>query len=98
MRVQAAIPFLKKYIPGQPTIITQFMAGGGGRKATNHIYNNVTPDGLILGNVGAGLIANAVLGATGVQYELDKLVLLGAANGSSHYVFKRGRETGPGQP
>jgi len=88
MRVQAALPFLKKYIPGQPTIVVQFMPGGGGRKATNHIYSNVQPDGLTLANVGAGLIANAVLGATGVQYELDKLILLGAANGSSHYVFK----------
>jgi tripartite-type tricarboxylate transporter receptor subunit TctC len=88
MRVQAALPFLKKYIPGQPTIVVQFMPGGGGRKATNHIYNNAKPDGLTLANVGAGLIANAVLGATGVQYDLDKLILLGAANGSSHYVFK----------
>jgi tripartite-type tricarboxylate transporter receptor subunit TctC len=63
------------------------MPGGGGRKATNHIYANAKADGLTLGNVGAGLIANAVLGAAGVQYDLHKLILLGAANGSSHYVF-----------
>ncbi len=88
MRVQAAIPFLRKYIPGQPTIVAQFMPGGGGRKAANHIYNSVRPDGLTLGNVGAGLIANAVLGSTGVEYNVDRLILLGAANGSAHYVFK----------
>lgn len=41
MRVQAAIPFLKKYIPGEPTIVSQFMPGGGGRKASNYIYRNV---------------------------------------------------------
>jgi tripartite-type tricarboxylate transporter receptor subunit TctC len=75
MRVQAAIPFLKKYIPGEPTIVVQFMPGGGGRKATNHIYANAKADGLTLGNVGAGLIANAVLGTTGVRYDLDKLNL-----------------------
>jgi hypothetical protein len=35
LRVQAAIPFLKKYLPGEPIIVTQFMPGGGGRKASN---------------------------------------------------------------
>ncbi|MDH3445692.1 MAG: hypothetical protein OEN50_17330 [Deltaproteobacteria bacterium] len=88
MRVQAAAPFLKKYIPGNPTVVTQFMPGGGGRKAANHIFANVKPDGLTMGNVGAGLIANAVLDATGVQYDIDKLILLGAANGTVQYVFK----------
>lgn len=87
MRVQAALPFLRKYIPGSPTVVVQFMPGGGGRKAANHIFASVKPDGLTMGNVGAGLIANAVLDATGVQYDIDKLILLGAANGTVQYVF-----------
>jgi len=87
MRVQACLPYLKKYIPGNPTIVVQFMPGGGGRKAANHVFSNVKPDGLIMGNVGAGLIANAVLDATGVQYDVDKLILLGAPNGAVQYVF-----------
>src|SRR3982751_4687362 len=72
LRVQAAIPFLRKYIPGEPVIVTQFMPGGGGRKAANYIYGNAKPDGLTFGNVGSGLVANAVLGSTGVQYDLNK--------------------------
>jgi tripartite-type tricarboxylate transporter receptor subunit TctC len=87
MRVQAALPYLKKYIPGNPTIVIQFMPGGGGRKAANHVFSNAKADGLTMGNVGAGLIANAILGATGVQYDIDKLILLGAANGTVQYVF-----------
>ena len=87
MRVQAALPYLKKYIPGNPTIVVQFMPGGGGRKAANHVFSNVKADGLTMGNVGAGLIANAILDATGVQYDIDKLILLGAANGTVQYVF-----------
>src|SRR5437773_6568903 len=67
LRVQAAIPFLKKYLPGEPIIVTQFMPGCGGRKATNYIYRNAKPDGLTLGNVGSGLVANAVLATTGVE-------------------------------
>ena len=87
MRTQAALPFLKKYLPGEPIIVTQFMPGGGGRKATNFIARNAKPDGLTLGNVGSGLVANAVLGSTGVEYDLDKLIYLGSSNSQAQYVF-----------
>lgn len=87
LRVQAAIPFLKKYLPGEPIIVTQFMPGGGGRKATNYISRNVKPDGLTIGNVGSGLVANAILGTTGVEYDLDKLIYLGSPNSTTQYVF-----------
>jgi len=87
LRVQAAIPYLKKYLPGEPIIVAQFMPGGGGRKAANYIARNAKPDGLTLGNVGSGLVANAVLGATGVEYDIDKLIYLGASNSTAQYVF-----------
>lgn len=93
-RVRALIPFLRKYIPGNPTIVSEFMPGGGGRKATNHIYTSVRPDGLTIGNVGAGLVANAALGEPGVQYDLDKLIYLGSPNSATHYVFLTKRELG----
>ena len=76
-RVRAVIPFLKKYIPGNPAIVSEFMPGAGGRKATNHIFSVARPDGLTIGSVGAGLVANAVLGEPGVQYDLDKLIYIG---------------------
>jgi tripartite-type tricarboxylate transporter receptor subunit TctC len=87
LRVQAAIPFLRKYIPGEPIIVTQFMTGGGGRKATNYIARNAKPDGLTIGNVGSGLVANAVLGSIGVEYDIDKLIYLGSSNSTAQYVF-----------
>jgi len=87
LRVQAAIPFLKKYLPGEPIIVTQFMPGGGGRKASNFVFRNAKPDGLTIGNVGSGLVANAVLGSVGVEYDIDKLIYLGAANSTAQYVF-----------
>lgn len=88
MRVRAMIPYLRKYIPGQPNIVAEYMPGGGGRTTANHIYRGVSPDGLTIGNVGAGLVANAVLGELGVQYDIDKLIYLGSPNSSSQYVFK----------
>jgi tripartite-type tricarboxylate transporter receptor subunit TctC len=93
-RVRAVIPFLKKYIPGNPTIVSEFMPGGGGRKATNHLFSVARPDGLTIGNVGAGLVANAVLGEPGVQYDLDKLIYLGSPNSVTHYVFLSRRQLG----
>jgi tripartite-type tricarboxylate transporter receptor subunit TctC len=88
MRVTAMIPYLKKYIPGEPTILSEYMTGGGGRKATNYIYGQARPDGLTIGNVGVGLVANAVLRETGVQYDIDKLIYLGTPNSESHYVLQ----------
>jgi tripartite-type tricarboxylate transporter receptor subunit TctC len=87
MRAQAAIPFLRKYIPGEPVIVTQFMPGGGGRKAANYIFRNAKPDGLTIGNVGSGLVTNFVLGTTGVQYDIDRFIYLGSPNSTAQYVF-----------
>ena len=94
LRVRAVIPFLRKYIPGEPVIVSEYMAGGGGRKAANQLYRSVKPDGLTIANVGAGLIANAILGETGVQYDLDKLIYLGSPNSATHYVFLTRGEAG----
>jgi hypothetical protein len=51
----------------------QYMQAGGGRQAANHVY---TRRGRMGHNrrYGAALIANAVLGEPGVQYDIDKLV------------------------
>ncbi len=37
--------FWTKYIPGNPTIVSSNMAGGGGMKVFNHIYEKAKPDG-----------------------------------------------------
>ncbi|MGH9428383.1 MAG: Bug family tripartite tricarboxylate transporter substrate binding protein, partial [Terriglobia bacterium] len=35
-RARSVAPFLQKYIPGNPTVVHEYMDGGGGRKAANH--------------------------------------------------------------
>jgi len=94
LRVKAMVPFLQKYIPGHPTIVHEFMPGGGGRKAANFIFNSAPRDGLTLGNTGGGMVASAVLGEKGVQYDLDKLIFLGSPYSSTHYIFLTRREAG----
>jgi tripartite-type tricarboxylate transporter receptor subunit TctC len=93
-RVRALVPFLKKYIPGNPTIVSEFMPGGGGRKGTNHVFRVARPDGLTIGNVGSGLVANAILGEPGVEYDLDKLIYLGSPNSVTQYILLSKKEVG----
>src|SRR5262245_4863176 len=58
---RAIVPFLKKHIPGEPTIKLEFMPGSGGTKAANHIFSNVRPDARTIGRAVGGLIGNGVL-------------------------------------
>jgi tripartite-type tricarboxylate transporter receptor subunit TctC len=91
---RAMLPYLKKHIRGEPTMVSEYMPGGGGIKAANHIYKNVRPDGLTIGRIGGGLVANAVLGEKGVLYDLNKLIYLGSPHSTYHWVFITRREAG----
>ena len=70
MQAKALIPYLKKYIPGEPHIIIENMPGAAGRKAANYIYALAKPDGLRIAAVGAGLVAGPILGLAGAKYDL----------------------------
>ncbi|MGH7798961.1 MAG: hypothetical protein ACREQ2_29205 [Candidatus Binatia bacterium] len=94
LRVRAMMPLLQKYIPGNPTIVQEYMPGGGGQKAGNFIYGAAKPDGLSIGNSGGGMVAAAVLGGKGVQYDIDKLIFLGSPYSSTHYIFLTRKEAG----
>jgi tripartite-type tricarboxylate transporter receptor subunit TctC len=87
LQSRALIPFLKKHLPGDPTIIVETLPGAAGRKAANHIYSTARPDGLSIGAVGAGLVAGPILGLPGSQYDLDKLIYLGSTESADSYVF-----------
>ena len=94
MRTKAVTAVLRKHIPGNPTIIVQYMAAGGGRQAANHVYRGAKPDGLTIGSMGAALVANAVLGVTGVQYDINKFIYLGTPDSAQHYIFITSRKAG----
>jgi tripartite-type tricarboxylate transporter receptor subunit TctC len=87
LRTQALIPVLQKHIPGQPKIVIQFMPGGGGRTAANHLYNNAARDGLTIGRVSSGLVTSAILGLPGVQYDINKFIYLGSGHNQVNYAF-----------
>jgi len=94
MRTRAVASYLKKHVPGNPTVLIEFMAGGGGTKAANHLFRSARADGLTIGSAPSGMVSAAVLGEAGVQYDLDKFIYLGSPNSESHYVFFTHRKLG----
>ena len=85
------VPFLQKHIRGNPTIVMELWPAGGGRKAANYLYRTARPDGLTIGNPSVGMFANAILGESGVQYDIDKFSYWGARATGADTVVQRNR-------
>src|SRR6266545_7617363 len=47
---------LSKYIPGNPNVIVDNMAGAGSIIAANHVYNAAPKDGTVVGNISGPII------------------------------------------
>jgi tripartite-type tricarboxylate transporter receptor subunit TctC len=94
IRARTLVPFLQKYIPGNPNVVMEYMPGGGSRKAANHLFTSAKPDGLTIGNVSNGMVAAAILKTKGVLYDLDKFLYLGSPFSSHHAVFVTRKELG----
>ncbi len=94
LRARAIASVLAKHIPGNPTITFQYMPGGGGRKAANHLYSQARPDGLTLYRISSSIVPYAVLGETGVQYDIDKFIYLGTSEHVLYYLFNTRKELG----
>ncbi|MGH7835971.1 MAG: hypothetical protein ACREQK_20165 [Candidatus Binatia bacterium] len=93
-RVKAIVPFLRKYIPGNPAIVVEYMDGGGGRHVGNHMYRNARPDGLTIGAFSSAVIGLNLLRESGVMYDVDKFFYLGSPESASHLVFYTRKEAG----
>ena len=93
-RVKAVVPFLQKYIPGKPHIVTEYMEGAGGQKAANYVHKTARPDGLTIAFWSAGVVPAAVLGQLGVLYDLDEVIFLGAHQTGRSTVFFTRKEVG----
>ncbi len=93
-RIKSLTHFIRKYIPGEPTIVTEYMPGAGGRKAANYIYRVARPDGLTIASPVGGFLMLAVLKEPGVEYDISKFIYLGAPDGVAHYVFHSRKEAG----
>jgi tripartite-type tricarboxylate transporter receptor subunit TctC len=91
LRFRATASVLQKHIPGKPTMVIEYMPGGGSRKAGNHLYR-ARPDGLTMGVMLSSFVPAAVLGSTGVLYDIDKLIYLGSPTSGEPYIFLSRKE------
>jgi tripartite-type tricarboxylate transporter receptor subunit TctC len=94
MRIRAVVSFLRKHIAGNPTIVVEYMPGGGGRKAANHVYRTARPDGLTIGAMLSSLVPAAVVGETGVLYDIGKLIYLGTPYSGHPHIFISRKDAG----
>ena len=77
-RVRIVTEYLRKHLPGNPTIVFKYMPGAGGTVAANHMVNMVKKDGLAIANIGSAFITHGIVGGRGVRYKLDDFDFLGA--------------------
>src|SRR5688572_3851022 len=92
LRVKALMPTLRKHIPGNPTLVIEYMDGGGGRKGANYLFRNAKPDGLTLGAMSGAVIGLQIMGESGVLYDIDKFSYLGSPESVNHYTIYTRKE------
>lgn len=94
LRIKAVVPFLRKHIPGNPSIVMEYIDGGGGRKGANHLYHQVRPDGLTIGAASGSIVALGIMREQGVSYDVDKFIYLGTGEHENHAVIYTKRDLG----
>ena len=74
---------LPRFIPGNPTVVVQNMAGAGGLRATNWLYNVAPKDGLTIGMINNTLAFDPLYGNKQAQFEATKINWLGTPSQES---------------
>jgi tripartite-type tricarboxylate transporter receptor subunit TctC len=75
---QIAAEYLRKLVPGNPTVIVQSMPGAGGIKASDYLANVAPKDGTVLGMLLDLAAATQMLQPRMVRYDLSKFSVAGS--------------------
>jgi tripartite-type tricarboxylate transporter receptor subunit TctC len=94
VRIKMVVASLRKHIPGNPNIVVEYMPGAGGRKAANHVFRTARPDGLTIGALTSSVVPAAVLGESGVLYDIDKFIYLGTPYSGHPHIFLSRKDAG----
>jgi tripartite-type tricarboxylate transporter receptor subunit TctC len=81
--------FLPKYIPGNPNIIIQNVAGAAGLIGTNQVYNIAKPDGLTLGAIYPALYFEQLAKRPEVKFDWTKFIWIGSTVSSNSLMYMR---------
>jgi tripartite-type tricarboxylate transporter receptor subunit TctC len=61
--------YMPRYIPGNPSMVLQFMPGAASLQAANYVFNEAPRDGTVLGVVTQTLMLEEAMGTQGVRYK-----------------------------
>jgi tripartite-type tricarboxylate transporter receptor subunit TctC len=81
--------YLPKYIPGNPNVIIQNVAGAAGLIATNQVYNLAKPDGLTLGAIYPALYFEQLAKRPEVKFDWNKFQWIGSMASSNTLMYIR---------
>ena len=77
---------LRKYIPGEPTIVVENMPGAGHLIGANYVYKVAKPDGLTIGHFIGSLFLQQLLGKPGVEFDALKFNFIGVPAQDSYMI------------
>lgn len=80
--------YLRKYIPGNPLVIVQYMPGAGSLRAANYLYSGAPKDGTFIGNFGRDILLLAVMGGDpAVKLDPTKFIWLGSPSSYANDAY-----------
>ena len=69
--------YMAKYIPGNPTLVPQFMPGAGGAKAANYLYSVAQRDGTVVALLSNAVALAQIITPKEAHYDASKFSFLG---------------------
>jgi tripartite-type tricarboxylate transporter receptor subunit TctC len=78
---QAFAHYYGAHIPGNPSVVPQFMPGAGGIRAMNHLYANASKDGTAMGLVNSSMVTADIMFPEQAHFDTSKFNWLGNIDG-----------------
>lgn len=79
--VRLLVRHFGRHIPGNPAFVVENMPGGSHNIATNHMYAQAEPTGLVIGTYGSARAVASARKDQGVRFDASKLKYLGSVAG-----------------
>jgi tripartite-type tricarboxylate transporter receptor subunit TctC len=75
---RAVAHHLGRFIPGNPAIVPQNMAGAGSVRAASFLYNAAPKDGTVIGTFSRGVVIDTLIGADKAAFDAQNFGWLGS--------------------
>jgi tripartite-type tricarboxylate transporter receptor subunit TctC len=87
---RAVAHHIGRYIPGNPSLVPQNMAGAGSVRAASYLYNAAPKDGSVIGTFSRGIVVDTLIGADKAPFDAQNFGWLGSVtNEASVCGFSR---------